>query len=78
MVVSLLPLQGLGTADAHQFSGFSPSNVPNDYATDHADPASPDRAWGKRGKDDWRRQAVASVREERQLLRQDEARRKGV
>lgn len=56
---------------------FSPSNVTMDLRTDHERglPKTPDTKWSKRP--DWHKQAVAAVREERQLAREAEARRAG-
>ena len=70
--------QGVGTRAANEFSGFSPSNVTTDYTSKpsaEGSAAGSDRKWGR--SNDWRQQAVASVREERQLIRENEAKRKG-
>ncbi len=69
--VQELGLQGVGS--------FSPSNALTDYSEGHESglPQSPDMKWGKAGAGHWKKKAVAAVREERQLVREAEARRRG-
>ena len=57
--------------------GFDPESKKTDFSTDHerALVTSPDTKWAR--KEDWHKQAVAAVREERQLVREADARRQG-